>query len=94
MADKGFDIQDDLAKYGVTLNIPAFFKGSNQFSSVQQAQHNKKIASLRVHVERGIERIKNWHIFDRCIPIRLAPVASEIFFVVGGLTNFQPPLID
>ena len=42
----------------------------------------------------GIERIKNWHIFDRCLPIRLAPVASEIFFVVGGLTNFQPPLID
>ena len=41
MADKGFDIQDDLAKYGVTLNIPAFLKGSNQFS-VQQTQHNTK----------------------------------------------------
>jgi len=93
MADKGFDILDDLAKYGVTLNIPAFLKGSNQFS-VQQTQHNEKIASLRIRVERGIERIKNWHIFDRCLPIRLAPVASEVFFVVGGLTNFQPPLID
>lgn len=80
MADKGFDIQDDLAKYGVTLNIPAFLKGSNQFS-VQQTQHNKKIASLRIHVERGIKRIKNWRIFDRCLPIRLAPVASENFFL-------------
>ena len=30
MADKGFDIQDDLAKYGIPLNIPAFLKGSNQ----------------------------------------------------------------
>ena len=93
MADKGFNIQDDLAKYGVTLNIPAFLKGSSQFT-IQETQHNKKIASLRIHVEREIERIKNWHIFDRCLPIRLAPVASDIFFVVGGLTNFQPPLID
>lgn len=46
MADKGFDIQDDLAKYGVTLNIPAFLEGSSQFT-IQETQHNKKIASLR-----------------------------------------------
>ena len=93
MADKGFDIKDDLAKYGVTLNIPAFLKGKMQFSK-EQTEHNKKIASLRIHVERAIERIKNWHIFDSRLPICLAPVASEIFVVVGALTNFQPPLID
>ena len=92
MANKGFDIQDDLSKYGVTLNSPAFLKGSSQFT-IQETQHNK-IASLRIHVERGIERIKNWHIFNRCLPIPLAPFGSEIFFVVGGLTNFQPPLVD
>ena len=93
MVDTGFDIQDYLAKYGVTLNIPAFLKGSSQFS-VQETQHNKKIATLKIHVERGIERIKNWRIFDNCLPICLASVASAIYFVVGGLTNFQPPLID
>jgi len=54
MADNWFDIQDNLAKYGVTLNIPAFLKGSSQFS-IQDTQHNKKIATLRIHVERGIE---------------------------------------
>ena len=47
MADKGFDIKDDLAKYGVTLNIPAFLKGKMQFSK-EQTEHNKKIASLRI----------------------------------------------
>lgn len=31
MDDKGLDIQDDLAIYGVTLNIQAFLKGSSQF---------------------------------------------------------------
>ena len=57
MADKGFHFQDDLDKYGVTLNIPAFLKRSTQFSK-QQTEHNKKTASLQIHVERGIERTK------------------------------------
>ena len=32
MTDKGFDIQDDFAAKGVTVNIPTFLKGKTQFS--------------------------------------------------------------
>ena len=78
MAHKGFDIRDDLAKYGVTLNIPAYLKRMITFSR-EQTEHNKKIASLRIHVERAMWRIKNWHMFDSQLPICLAPVVSEIF---------------
>lgn len=93
MADKGFDIQDDFAAKGVTVNIPSFLKGKTQFSK-EEMEHNKKIASLRIHVERCIERMKNWHMFDSRIPITLAPVASDMFIIIGALTNFLPPLID
>ena len=93
MADKGFDIQDDFAAKGVTVNIPSFLKGKTQFSEEEMA-HNKKVASLRIHVERCIERMKNWHIFDSRIPITLAPIASDMFIIIGALTNFLPPLID
>lgn len=93
IADKGFEVQDDFAKKGVTINIPSFLKGKVQFSR-EEVEHNKKIASLRIHVERCIERIKNWHVFDSRIPITLAPVASDMFITVGALTNFLPPLID
>ena len=93
MADKGFDIQDDFAAKGVTVNIPSFLKGKTQFSREEMA-HNKKIASLRIHVERCIERMKNWHIFDSRIPLTLAPIASDMFIIIGALTNFLPPLID
>ena len=93
MADKGFDIQDDFAAKGVTVNIPSFLKGKTQFSR-EEMEHNKKIASLRIHVERCIERTKNWHIFDKRLPITLAPIASDMFIVIGALTNFLPPLID
>ena len=51
MADKGFTIQDELAEVGAKLAMPHFLKGKAQFSK-QESDHNKKIASLRIHVER------------------------------------------
>ncbi|XP_015770603.1 PREDICTED: uncharacterized protein LOC107349020 [Acropora digitifera] len=93
MADKGFLIQDELAGVGATLTIPVFLKGKQQFSK-EEVEKNKKVASLRVHVERCMERIKNWHILDRPIPVCLAGVASDIFIVIAALTNFHPPLIS
>ena len=45
MADKGFTIQDELAKVGAKLAMPHFWKGKAQFSK-QESDHNKKIASL------------------------------------------------
>ena len=93
MADKGFLIQDELASVGVLLTIPAFLKGRKQFTK-EEAEKNKKVACLRVHVERCMERIKNWHILDSKIPITLAPFASDIFIVIAAFTNFLPPLIQ
>lgn len=93
MADKGFNCQDELASVGATLVIPTFLDKKVQFSS-KETNHNKVVASLRVHVERLMERIKNWHIFDRKIPITLAPIASDMLVVVSALTNFHPPLIN
>ena len=33
MADRGFDIEDDIAPLGVCVNIPPFLKGKQQFDS-------------------------------------------------------------
>ena len=93
MADKGFNCQDELASVGASPVIPTFLDKKVQFSS-KETKHNKVVASLRVHVERLMERIKNWHIFDRKIPITLAPIASDMLVVVSALTNFHPPLIN
>ena len=68
MADKGFLIKDQLARVGVRLAMPHFLSHKGQFSP-QECELNKKDASLRIHVERYVERLKNWHFFDRVIPI-------------------------
>ena len=66
MADRGFDIQNDLKPSGVKINIPPFLKGKQQFQPHELVE-SRRIASLRIHVERAMERIKNFHIFDRTI---------------------------
>ncbi|CAN8026773.1 unnamed protein product [Ixodes persulcatus] len=91
MADKGFKIEDDLKKINVRLNIPPFLR-KGHFTS-EEVKETEAIASLRIHVERRIQRIKNFNIFDRPISISIAPVASEMWSVCAILSNFQSPLI-
>ena len=62
MADCGFDIQDYLTLLGVKVNIPPFLKGKQQLDSHELVEI-RRIAFLQIHVERAMERIKNYHLF-------------------------------
>ena len=91
MADRGFDIQDMLTPLGVRVNLPTFLKGKPQLEANELVE-TRRIASLRIHVERAMERIKNFHILDGTIPLSLTNVAEQIVFVCAMLTNYLPPL--
>ena len=56
MADRGFDIQDDLTPLGVTLNMPPFLKGKTQLDANEMVE-TQRIASVQIHVKRAMERI-------------------------------------
>ena len=62
MADRGFDIQDDLTLLGVKVNIPPFLKRKKQLDEGEMIE-TRRIASLRIHVERAMERIKKLSYF-------------------------------
>ena len=92
MADRGFDIEENVLLRGVHLNIPPFLRGKTQLSE-KELFITRRIASLRIHVERAMERIKNFHIFDKSIPASLTEIADRIFFVCCVLTNFLQSLV-
>ena len=92
MADRGFTIRDMLAQRGVELNIPPFMEGRKQMSA-EDIQRGRHIASLRIHVERVIGRIKNYAILKGTMPNTLMRLANQIVSVCAWLTNFQPALI-
>lgn len=91
MADRGFDIKDILPE-GVTLNIPPFLGNRKQMSS-SEVQDTMDIASVRIHVEREMARIKNYHILDGVLPLSLKHISNQMFSVIAYLTNFLPPLV-
>lgn len=91
MADRGFDIGDILPP-GVGLNIPPF-KGTRDQLTSEEVEETVHIASVRIHVERAIGRIKSFHILKGIIPINMAHLGDQIFFVCAYLTNFWPPLV-
>ena len=93
MADRGFDIQDLLVSKKVTLNIPPFLSLRKQLTA-QEVESTRRIVAVRIHVERAIGRVKEFHILDGILPISLAHVAEDIFVTCAYLTNFQTPLVS
>ena len=92
MADRGFTIKDMLSELNVELNIPPFMEGRRQLPA-QEIQVGRTIASLRIHVERAIGRIKNYSILQGTLPISMARLSNQIVCVCAFLSNFQPALV-
>ena len=92
MADKGFLISDLTTPKGVNLIIPPFKRKRQQLSK-REVIETRKIANLRIHVERQMERIKNFRILQGIMPITMAAQSSKIWKICVRLTNLQPPLV-
>jgi DDE superfamily endonuclease/Helix-turn-helix of DDE superfamily endonuclease len=92
MADKGFLIHDILPP-GVTLNIPPFLDNQSRQFSEQQVLQTRLIARARIHVERAIQRAKQYNILN-IIPSHYRDVASVIFQTCFALVNLQSPIVS
>ena len=92
MADKGFTIAD-LLPLGVSLNLPPFLGGSSQMPA-EDVVKTQEIASLRIHIERAINKIKNFHIWGKVIPLHQIGVVNQMWAVCAFLCNAQPNIIS
>ena len=70
MADRGFTISEDLKTLKVQLNIPAFLGRRDQLSE-EEVLNSQTIASVRIHVERAIQRVKKFKLIINNIPLVL-----------------------
>ena len=93
MADKGFTISDLLEPIGVGLNIPPFL-GLRSQQTPSEVIATQEIASERIHVERAINKVKNFQIFNQVIPLSLAGSLNQMWTVCAVLTNMQNPIIS
>ena len=57
----------------------------------EEVQRSQRIASLRIHVERVIGRMKNYSILKDTLPLTLSRIANQIVSVCAWLVNFLIP---
>ena len=69
LADRGFGIQESVGLMCAEVKIPAFTRGKTQLSSID-VQRTRKLAHLRIHIERviGVVRQK-YTILQGPVPI-------------------------
>ena len=59
MVDKGFQIQDQLAPLSAWLNVPPFLNSNVQMPETDILL-TRKIAHLRIHVDKVIGKVKEF----------------------------------
>lgn len=95
MADRGFKhVETYLLNDGVRLvRPPSVGKGTKLSKS--EARETKQIASLRIHVERVIRRLREFNMLKphACLNHNLVKVLDDVITIACGLINLQNSLI-
>ncbi len=92
LADKGFpSIEEDVLNRGAFLVMPTFTSGGRQFSE-QENKHSYKVASVRIHVERAIQRLKTFKILN-FVEQPMFKHLDKILVVLAYCVNHFGPLI-
>ncbi|XP_039525901.1 uncharacterized protein LOC120478179 [Pimephales promelas] len=92
MADRGFTIRDLLFERRVNLVLPAFTHKGGQLSD-EDVTATRRIANVRIHVERVIRRLKVFKIISQTVPINLSHKMDKILRICAALVNMQGEII-
>ena len=87
LADRGFTVRELLNPLQVELRIPSFLKGRGSLSAAEELETHR-IAKARIHGERFNERLKQFRIIGRKIPVTLAPLATQMVVVAARDKGF------
>lgn len=95
MADRGFKQIDMLllSKNCTLVRPPSVSTGEK--SSRDGVKQAKRIAALRIHVERVIRRIREFHMLSMhsCINTNLIHLLNHIVIIACAIINFQEPIL-
>ncbi|KAK6196412.1 hypothetical protein SNE40_001643 [Patella caerulea] len=93
MADRGFVIEGILNDMGVKLHMPSFKGRERPQLSAKEGSLSNTISSVRIHIERAIQRIKMYHILHGELQLSMKHIAEQVFTVCAYLVNFQTPIV-
>ncbi|XP_077397348.1 uncharacterized protein LOC144033224 [Festucalex cinctus] len=101
LADRGFDIQEMIVLVGTQVKFPSFMRGKKQLNATE-VESTRKIADVKIHVERVIEAVRQKYIIlGATVPIdylmskcdNRCTFLDKIVFVCCALTNMCPSVV-
>ena len=100
LADRGFNISESVGLMCAQVKIPAFTRGKKQLSPLE-VEATRKIAHVRIHVERVIGLVRNkYTILRDILPVdylqnetNQVPLIDKIVTVCCALSNLCPSVI-
>lgn len=95
MADRGFKhVEQYLRQHGVLLVRPPSVIAGNKLTKTE-ARETKQIASLRIHIERVIRRLREFNMLKphACLNSKFLKVLDDVITIACGLINLQDSLI-
>lgn len=93
MVDKGVMIEDEVIEHELTLVRPSFFRSDMGQFEEEETIKNTRIAALRVHVERALQRVKIFAVMTDRIEYNLHPYVNDILIVVAAVANLTRPIL-
>ncbi|XP_068204708.1 uncharacterized protein [Palaemon carinicauda] len=101
LADRGFDISDSISLRCATVKIPAFLRGKKQLSA-SEVFNTRKIANVRIHVERVIGCVRQrYSILNGPMPLDFLTcsgpgkktLVDKLVVICCALNNLSPPVV-
>ena len=92
LADRGFTIEEDLAKKNARLIIPAFLKNCDALEAEDEIK-TRMIAKARIHIERWNQRMKTYLFVKGPVPQQKLYLLTPAVYVCGILANFSELLV-
>ncbi|XP_067125794.1 uncharacterized protein [Centruroides vittatus] len=93
MVDKGFHIDKACAERNIHLIRPPFLRIQTQLTH-EQALETSQIASTQVHVERAIQRLKNFQILSTKLSWTMLGLIDSVLCITAGSVNLSSPILD
>ena len=92
LADRGFLVSEEMAAIGVTLRMPSFTRGKKQLSA-KEVSSSRKLAHVRIHVERVIGHMKTFLFLQTSVPVNQTHLLDDVVTIVGALHNLLPSIV-
>ncbi|KAK3932933.1 Putative transposase for insertion sequence element IS112 [Frankliniella fusca] len=94
MADKGFNIKNECYERHLVLYQPPFLTRKREQFSREEALRTARIAKARVHVERAIQRLREFNFLTEELEWQLAPHFDDALVIAAGVVNLSASILN